>query len=88
MILAISISSHMSLSKPDIENSYFGAIVLLFINMAVALVFVSLKMDTNIIVKFIYTYNVIFITLLSIGIISILITIIVANLWIGVKRIN
>ncbi|MBD7913045.1 MULTISPECIES: hypothetical protein [Clostridium] len=88
MILAISISSHMSLSKPDIENSYFGAIVLLFINMAIATIFVSLKMDTNLIIKFIYTYNFIFITLLSIGIVAILISIIVANLWLGVKRIS
>jgi hypothetical protein len=86
LILAISISSHMSLSKPDVENSYFGAIILLFINMAVAFAFVSLKMDTNLIIKFIYTYNLIFIALLSIGILSILITIIVARLWIGIKR--
>ncbi|MDS0525091.1 hypothetical protein NNC19_05305 [Clostridium sp. SHJSY1] len=87
IILAISISSHMSLSKPDIENSYFGAITLLFINMTIAFAFVNLKIDTNLIIKFIYAYNFIFIALLSIGVISILSTIVLSKLWIGVKRI-
>lgn len=88
IILAVSISSHMSLSKPDIENSYFGAVSLLIVNMIVAFIFINLKMDTNLIIKFIYVYNSIFIALLSIGIISILIIIIVSNLFIGLKRMS
>lgn len=86
IVLAICISSHMSLSKADVKNSYYGAIVLFIINILIAYLFISYKLDTAKLISFIITYNYIFISLLSIGVISILITIAVSTTILALKR--
>lgn len=86
IVLAICISSHMSLSKADVKNSYYGAIVLFIINMVIAYLFISYKLDTAKLISFIITYNYIFIALLSIGVISILITIAASTVVLALKR--
>lgn len=86
IILSISISSHMSLSSMDIKNSYFGAIILLVINFVLAFSIIYLNLNIDKIFKFIYNYNLICISLMSIGVLSIMLTIIISTVFCGLKK--
>lgn len=80
IILAVSICSHMSLSRADIKNSSFGAVVLLVLNMIFAFYIVSTKMDISGIERFLYNYNLICIVLMSSAVIIVLFTLVIASI--------
>ncbi|WP_294352622.1 hypothetical protein [uncultured Clostridium sp.] len=86
IVFSISISSHMSLSKMDIENSYFGAIMLFIINMIIAFNIINLNLNTDGIFKVLYNYNLVCITLMSVGVISIILAITISNVVLGIKH--
>jgi len=79
VILAVSICSHMSLSRADIKNSSFGAIALLIINMIFAFYIKSTNMNICIIEKILYNYNLICIVLMSLAVAIIIFTLIIAS---------
>lgn len=85
-ILAISICSHMSLSRADIKNSSFGAISLLVFNMIFAFCIVSTKMNISDMERFLYNYNIICIVLMSSAVIIILFTLIIASIVVCLRR--
>lgn len=80
IILSISICSHMSLSAPDVKNSYFGAIVLLMINILLAAYIVTNKVDITVIENFLYNYNLICIILMFISVLIILFTLSISSM--------
>ncbi|MBE6050507.1 MAG: hypothetical protein E7214_07600 [Clostridium sp.] len=86
IILSISISSHMSLSKMDIKNSYFGAIILLVINLIIAFNIVNFNINIDRVFKFIYNYNLICISFMSIGVLTIILTIIISTIFYGLRK--
>lgn len=86
IILAVSICSHMSLSAPDVKNSYFGATALLVINMIFAYYIVATKMDLTVIKKFLYNYNLTCIILMSIAVLIILLTLIISTIAASIRR--
>ena len=86
IILSVSICSHMSLSSADVKNSYFGAIVLLVVNMAFAYLLISRNMDISVIKNFLYKYNLICMILMSIAVIIILFTLVISSIVAGFRR--
>lgn len=86
IILVVSICSHMSLSREDINNSSFGVVTLFIINLVFSFIIVTMKIDTTMISKFLYNYNLICVILMSVAILIILFTMVISKLICLIRR--
>ena len=80
LFIAISISTHMSLSKADLKNSLDGIIFIFIISVVISIVLVVFKIPETIILNRLIVFNVFLISFLSIGIFFSLITLIISKI--------
>ncbi len=86
IILVVSICSHMSLSLADVKNSSFGVVTLFVINLIIAFIIVTLKIDTTVLNKLLYNYNLICAIFMSIVVLIILFTLFIASIIALIRR--
>lgn len=80
LFIAISISTHMSLSKADFKNSLDGIIFIFIISFIISIVLVLFKIPETIILSRLIIFNVFLISFLSIGIFFSLISLIISKI--------
>lgn len=80
LIIAISISTHMSLSKADLKNSLDGVIFIFIISLIISVVLVLFRIPESLIMSRLIIFNVFLISFLSIGIFFSLITLLISKL--------
>ncbi|GAB6169583.1 hypothetical protein JCM1393_20430 [Clostridium carnis] len=80
LIIAISVSTHMSLSKADLRNSLDGVIFIFVVNLIISFVLVLFRIPEMLIMSRLIIFNVFLISFLSIGIFFSLITLLISKL--------
>jgi hypothetical protein len=86
VILAICISSHIALSKPDIENSYQGLLTILSVLILINLIAPLYQVDTYSMVKQFTVYNSYLLAFSSIAVLFSLISLLFSYLLYKLKR--
>lgn len=80
MIIAISVSSHMSLSKADLKNSLDGIGFIFLVSLIIGIFFFIFKVSFNKAVTIVLIFNIIIISFLSVGLLFSLITFFIAKI--------
>lgn len=86
VILAVCISSHIALSKPDIENSYQGLLTILSVLILINLIAPLYKVDTYSMIKQFTVYNSYLLAFSSIAVLFSLISLVFSFLFYKLKR--
>ncbi|MCH5584607.1 hypothetical protein MK805_06445 [Shimazuella sp. AN120528] len=86
VILAICISSHIALSKPDIENSSQGLLSLLSVLILINLITPLYQVDTYSMIKQFTEYNAYLLAFSSIAVLFSLISLVISFLFYKIKR--
>ncbi len=86
VILAISISSHIALSKPDIESSYQGLLTIFYVLILYNLVAGLVNVDTNQMIKHFLDFNAYLLAFSSLSVLFSLISLVLSFLLYKIKR--
>lgn len=80
LIISISISTHMSLSKADLRNSGDGVVFIFILNLLISIVLVLFQIPEGFIISKLIIFNIFLISFLFIGIFFSLITLAISEL--------
>jgi hypothetical protein len=86
VILAISISSHIALSKPDITSSYQGLLTIFYLLILYNLVAGLVDVDTNQMIKHFLEFNAYLLSFSSLAVLFSLISLVLSYLLYRIKR--